>query len=112
VSGVPPSGVGYRRPRSRCLVCGGRIHDAGLVAFQDRWLHTYDSDWVDNPHNAVPVCMFWHDGDERVVAAALVKAERWDPANKRYGPLHDLISACAHHADGDPTAYALEASHV
>lgn len=47
----------YRRPRSTCAVCGGIIHDRGIFSYQDTWLHLYEEDWVDNPHNAEPVVL-------------------------------------------------------
>jgi hypothetical protein len=55
----------YRSPRSTCQVCGGHIHDAGLFMYQNRWLHTYEEDWVNNPHNAVP-----DPADHKAAAAA------------------------------------------
>lgn len=44
----------YSPPRSKCQVCNGHIHDRGILSYQGIWLHTYDEDWVDNPHDAVP----------------------------------------------------------
>lgn len=42
-------------PRSTCQVCGGRCYDAGLLSFQDRWLHVSRADWWDQPHDAIPL---------------------------------------------------------
>lgn len=44
----------YLPPRSTCRVCGGAIHDRGIFHFENIWLHTFDADWVGNPHNAEP----------------------------------------------------------
>lgn len=44
----------YEQPQSICQVCKGRIHDAGLFGYQNRWLHWDDVDWVGDPHDAVP----------------------------------------------------------
>ena len=46
----------------RCAVCGGLIHQRINVAYGPNdqpegqpWLHLRAEDWIDNPHNAVPV---------------------------------------------------------
>lgn len=52
----------YSAPRSVCRKCGGPCKDAGLTAFQDRWVHIREEDWRDSPHDADP--------DPRDVAAA------------------------------------------
>lgn len=45
----------YTPPRSTCAICGGPIHDRGIFQPQGVWLHDRESDWIDNPHNAMSV---------------------------------------------------------
>lgn len=49
---VPEGDINGRR----CAVCKGAIHHRyGLGPARTRpWLHLYDENWVDEPHNVVP----------------------------------------------------------